>query len=743
MKTYRPVPLSVYLDIKLKVYRHVIPVVVAVIVSLLFGAITLALKVRGDLTLLKAIAIHTSSLVEIEDRPELLRLVKSIASNTGNQVRVIRNTEDGKNGIVDASSSSLSEIDRPFSMSQGFEIFSGVQLSAKGLMTSIPINRPGGAEDLRALIAIQTPLYDVLITAVIVSWISLIGTYVLMGLYASKMRQTIHFALSPFREIDESIRALKDSESEIRLDSIQSSVVQNSIEGSVQDSVGIEELENIRASISETHSHLIHAQKLLLESERSKALSEIATQVAHDIRSPLAAMEVVITGLGGVSEDKRLIVRSAVGRMRDIANNLLEKSRSESDSHRDGEEKESIHLLTGLVDSLISEKRMQHRSKLGVEIAFDFNAESYGLFAKVQPVEFKRMLSNLVNNAVEAIADRGKVSVHLKGSAESIEIHVQDDGRGIPAEIIPTLTKRGETHGKADGNGLGLYHAKTTVEALGGKMSIQSEIGRGTTVLISLPRATPPEWFLKKISVREGDRIVILDDDESIHQIWRGRFETPVFLNLNVKLSHFSSSQELIQWHRQGYGTMASTNSTRTLYLMDYELLGDSRTGLDVIEELGICSESILITSRHEEISIRDRCSRLRIPLIPKGMAGFVPVEMISHQSRYDAVLVDDDSLVRVLWHRTAEGLGKRLLTFSSVAEFFESSVSGFGLDRTTPIYLDSHLGDGESGEHLAEKLYSLGFSRLYLATGYEPSRFAHMSWLHGVVGKEPPWVGS
>jgi hypothetical protein len=62
------------------------------------------------------------------------------------------------------------------------------------------------------------------------------------------------------------------------------------------------------------------------------------------------------------------------------------------------------------------------------------------------------------------------------------------------------------------------------------------------------------------------------------------------------------------------------------LYLVDYELLRDTRTGLDVIEELGVANRSILVTSRYEDTTIRKRCEGLKIPLIPKGIAGFLPV---------------------------------------------------------------------------------------------------------------------
>ena len=61
---------------------------------------------------------------------------------------------------------------------------------------------------------------------------------------------------------------------------------------------------------------------------------------------------------------------------------------------------------------------------------------------------------------------------------------------------------------------------------------------------------------------------------------------------------------------------------------MDYELLNQPKTGLDLIEDLGIEKYSILVTSRYEEASIQARVSYLRLSLLPKTLVGFVPFEM-------------------------------------------------------------------------------------------------------------------
>jgi len=411
------------------------------------------------------------------------------------------------------------------------------------------------------------------------------------------------------------------------------------------------------------------AEKLniLKNYEKDAAIGQTASQVAHDIRSPLAALNAVTKNLPEVDEEKRLLIRRAVQRIDDIANDLSSKKVGGADKEVSGvQESKNLetHLLSSLVEPLISEKRLQHRSKLGVEIRSDLDEKSYGLFAKVNVKEFKRLLSNLINNAVEVLENSGQVIVSLRDSVgagstpvrndivganlsvrpDMIMIKVQDNGKGIPPEILSQLAKRGNTFGKEGGSGLGLYHAKTTVENLGGEFKIESEMNHGTTVTLLLPKEKAPSWFVSKIHLEEKMSLVIIDDDQSIHQIWKERLsKLNVGANLpegvplgcvhpnsranhDLPLQHFSNPDALREW----YKIMKNKNlNLNLLFLCDYEFLGSKESGLDVIEDLGLAKQTILVTSRYEEKDVRERCARLKIKLIPKPLAGFVPIKKI------------------------------------------------------------------------------------------------------------------
>ena len=357
--------------------------------------------------------------------------------------------------------------------------------------------------------------------------------------------------------------------------------------------------------------------------------SNIASQVSHDIRSPLAALEMISGSLGELPEDKRLIIRNSINRIRDIANSLLNKNNliaSDISIQKEVIQTESFSntLLGPLVDSIITEKRIQYRNQIGVQIDFNQSKDSYGLFAKIQPIEFQRVLSNLINNAVEAFDhSRGSVELVIGTNVQNqIELTIKDNGKGIPADILAKLGKRGETYGKENGSGLGIFHAMETIKSFQGTMLIDSKAGDGTKISILLPRETEPAWFVPAIKLKANLTLIVFDDDQSIHQIWKGRLES-VPNGSQIQVRNFSDPAELRKFYGKNF-----TDLDEALFLMDYEISGSSENGLDLIENLGIQKQSILVTSRYEEKNIRDRCEGLGVKLIPKSMSGFVPIEI-------------------------------------------------------------------------------------------------------------------
>lgn len=101
-----------------------------------------------------------------------------------------------------------------------------------------------------------------------------------------------------------------------------------------------------------------------------------------------------------------------------------------------------------------------------------------------------------------------------------------------------------------------------------------------------------------------------------------------------------------------------------------------------------------------------------------------------------DAILLDDDPLIHQVWLMAAKKKGKNICCFSKKEDLF-SSLKDY--PSNTPIYIDSNLGENEQrGEEVARELYALGFTELYLATGYAANIIQAPSCIKRVVGKAP-----
>jgi signal transduction histidine kinase len=360
------------------------------------------------------------------------------------------------------------------------------------------------------------------------------------------------------------------------------------------------------------------------QNEKMEALTNLAAQVAHDIRSPLTALS-MIAGEGIATGQKRM-VKQAVQRINDIANDLLYRSGASGAEMNAGcaisssDNISSVQSLAATVERILSEKRIQFRTRFQIPIEFSPSASAHFIFVKVSPVEFARALSNVVNNAVESVPERGKVIVSIEEFDPTlVDLVIKDNGSGIPPKILHRLGERAFTWGKKDGSGLGLFQAKSFVEASGGKLMVESEVGKGTSVRIRLPVAEPPEGTVTGLSLFSGTEIVICDDEASVHSVWEERFELEKEKK-TISLTHFSSGEKFSVFHREhGF-------SDNTLYLIDYEFLGEFKTGLDLICASRISEKSILVTSRFEESEVRQRAAKLGVKILPKPLIPYLSI---------------------------------------------------------------------------------------------------------------------
>ena len=366
------------------------------------------------------------------------------------------------------------------------------------------------------------------------------------------------------------------------------------------------------------------------EKTKRSTIIKIAKKVGHDIKSPLSILNSMLKlYMNDLPEDVRNIIRKQIVSMHDIANELLTKNEIVSASSTEAKQT-NTELVISSIEEIITENRINFRSCHGVLIETEIYEErNYGLFAKMNFSQFKCIISNIINNAVESFLNKeGKILVRLKPSFnKTFNIEIIDNGKGIPEDLLPLLGYEGLSFGKERisdaGSGLGLFHARSTIESWGGTLNIKSKVGLGTDIIISLPCAAEPKWFVSNIALKKKQTIVIIDDEQGIHQVWENRFKKLPLSQNKISIVHLSNPKEFEEWIK-GYAGLLSD----ILCLCDYEFSGYEKNGLDLLENYKI-KNSILITYYYECENIKIRCENLAIGLIPKMLVGFVPLDIV------------------------------------------------------------------------------------------------------------------
>lgn len=453
-------------------------------------------------------------------------------------------------------------------------------------------------------------------------------------------------------------------------------------------------------------------------------LAKIFNQVAHDIRSPLASLLMIIKSCDDIPEMERIALREAAMGIGDIANQLLAKYNINDSEISDQIEERQPILLSAILLQILTDKKFQYNES-PVRFITDFYHAGQFVFAKLELSSFKRMISNLINNAVDAFEkEEGKVTIGLDATVEHVYVKIIDDGKGMRPELVEKiLQKIAVTEGKTDGHGIGLAQVRETLERNDGKLSIHSKEGQGTQMIVEFPRVKAPAWFAEQITLGPQDIVIILDDDVSIHLAWDARFEAVLEQAPGVCIKHFESCEEAIDF----INALDKKDHKKIFLLTDFELLKQELNGLHVVEKTKI-ERSILVTSHYVNAVIRERAIKMNTKVLPKQQASEIPIR-IDHTLTYEnKAQSQEDSLkiVDLILVDDNENFAQTLIDF-----VFDQDIVDYYRDprkllenlnqypKNTRIYLDNNFTMvDELGVDIAKKLHELGFTRLYLLSG-------------------------
>ncbi|PTY02629.1 cyclic nucleotide-binding protein [Verrucomicrobia bacterium LW23] len=240
----------------------------------------------------------------------------------------------------------------------------------------------------------------------------------------------------------------------------------------------------------------------VLHKEKLQIVGEMAGTIIHDFKNPITGIQLAAELIGmkhgadAVTSKYCKLIAQQTERMVSMAQELLDYSKGGASSL----DCKLVHISEFLAsfESLNADYAARADCELHIEAA--------DALVSIDAGRVMRVLQNLMTNAVEALDGRaGRVEIRTEKRDDGwLLVTLSDNGPGIPEKIRATLFEPFVTYGKRTGTGLGMAICKTIIEAHGGSITFETELGVGTTFLLWLPLAATGEGTVETPGIAPG-----------------------------------------------------------------------------------------------------------------------------------------------------------------------------------------------------------------------------------------------
>ncbi|MDR2399347.1 MAG: hypothetical protein LBD61_02785, partial [Endomicrobium sp.] len=203
------------------------------------------------------------------------------------------------------------------------------------------------------------------------------------------------------------------------------------------------------------------------------------------------------------------------------------------------------------------------------------------------------MIVNVIKNGVEAIEGKeGELDVFEVVKEEEVEIIVKDTGYGMPQEMVEKLMKWEEELGttKEDGHGIGMQQIMGTIKRMKGKLRVEAKEGEGTEFIVGFQKVERPKWFRDKLEIKKGEELVIVDDEEEVHEVWKDKLKG---YEKEIRVKNFRQGVEALNY----LNSLDNNEKEKVFLLCEYEFRKQDIRGVEIIEKSGLKERHLLVTN--------------------------------------------------------------------------------------------------------------------------------------------------
>gem|GEM_PF-5612975 len=245
-------------------------------------------------------------------------------------------------------------------------------------------------------------------------------------------------------------------------------------------------LEEKSARVDDLNSELRRIYSNLIKMEHLSAIGTLSAQVVHEVRTPLNALNLNLQLLNrelrqhGDIEAEPLQLSAKIGQEVERISQVLERFLDHARHRRSQPTRESIlELVIGVVALMQVEAS---KSKVEIKVDVAPSSEPVMIYAN----EIRQILINLISNAIHAMPSGGEIKISAARENGKYVIHVADNGIGIAEKDLPRIFTPFFTT-RENGTGLGLAIIKRMLDEIGGSVSVESEIGKGSRFSVYIP----------------------------------------------------------------------------------------------------------------------------------------------------------------------------------------------------------------------------------------------------------------
>jgi CheY-like chemotaxis protein len=276
---------------------------------------------------------------------------------------------------------------------------------------------------------------------------------------------------------------------------------------------------------------LIRAREKAEESERYKNV--LLTNISHEIRTPMNSIIGFseLLNIGNLATEKRLeyvkTIKNQGIQLLKMIDDVVELTKMEAGKITIRKSPCNLDVLLNEILAIFNQYKItENKEHLEIRVVYPLKR---GMVIYTDPGRLQQLISNLINNSIK-YTEKGWIEIGYNPVSEQrIEFYVRDTGIGLSRElqkrIFGRIAEEESLNGKPESSGLGLTISKNLIRLLGGKIWVESEIGKGSTFYFNLPHEEVPDTYHRMAPEEEfvipsyswKDKVILVVEDDEVN----------------------------------------------------------------------------------------------------------------------------------------------------------------------------------------------------------------------------------